>query len=449
MPSMARVVPFRGVRYNPSRVRLSEVVAPPYDVVSPEQQRSYHDRSPVNVMHLELGLPEGPDEHGRDRYARAAYLLREWLRDGILEREPRPAYYVYEEGFELGGRHLTRRGVFAAVGLEPWDRDVVLPHEHTLPKPKADRLSLLRATQAQISPIYTFFDDADGSYRDWISRATARQADAAVSLPASSVVEVATEHRLWVVGDPDACRALESVMSPRQLFIADGHHRYETALAYQQERRATAGAGRREPWDDVLMLLVASEDPGLVILPIHRVVRVPDRLDRERLIAGLSRLFDVAWASREAVLERFAASGTGDGEPIAERPSFGVLGLRKGEGAIVTLREGASVEREMPREVSAAWRALDVSVLHALILEPLLGIGPEQVASQQYVAYERDARAAASALDHGADLVFLMRPTRVTQVRDVARAHDRMPQKSTYFYPKVATGIVMYPLSEP
>ena len=366
----------------------------------------------------------------------------------MLRRESELALYVCEEGFDYGGQQYTRRGVFAAVGLEPWDRDVVLPHEHTLPKPKADRLSLLRATQTQLSPIISFFDDPDGSHRSWLDTVLTQSPDATASLPAGSVVEAASNHRLWVVNDARACRFLEEAMRTRQLFIADGHHRYETALAYQQERRHAIASSDRQPWDAVMMLLVASEDPGLKILPIHRVVKAPKSLDVDRFLAELQLQFDVRWTSPDTVISAMSAFDGEVGDAGgSDKHLFGLFGARSGQGALVSLKPGVRLEDELSAPSTAAWRSLDVAVLHSLILGPMLGIGTQEIASQQYVTYERDANAALRALDRGADLVFLMRPTLVSQVREVALAHDRMPQKSTFFYPKAVTGLVMYPLS--
>lgn len=439
---MAHVAPFIGLRYDPRRVDVAAVVAPPYDVVPPSLQQRYHDRDPYNVMQIELGLPEGPDAEGRDRYARATELLRRWLASGILVRERRPAVYVLEEQFSLGSGFGTRHGVFAAVGLEPWDRDIVLPHEHTLPKPKADRLSLLRATGTQISPILSFFDDPAHAVDRWRAAITARPPDVAVSVPGGAVVEAAGEQRLWVVTDPDATASLTRLLADQQLFIGDGHHRYETALAYQRERRERDGHG---PWDDGMMLLVAADDPGLVILPNHRVVRLAAPPDRAALLERLEALFTVTWLPTSEAIRRFTV-GSGDTAAAGEpgRHICALLGLRTEVAAVLSARRGSDPSARLPHDRSAAWRSLDVAIVHGLLLEPLLGLTAEQVSSQRFLTYERDAVTAAAALGTGADLVVLLPPTRVAQVRDVALAHDRMPQKSTFFYPKAVTGLVMY-----
>ncbi len=445
---MARIHPFRGVRYNLERESLRNVVAPPYDIIPPVLQEAYHQRNLHNVIHLELGLPQGPDAQGRDRYQRAAHCIEHWLADGVLIRDEASALYVYEEGFSVSGVPHIRRSVFAAVGLEPWERNVILPHEHTLPKPKADRLNLLRATSMQISPIFSFFDDPTGEHEQWLDAVTSRPATAEARFEDQDVAEAATTHRFWVVNDAQECAAAVRRLEQRQLFIADGHHRYETALAYQRECREQAPTERHGAYDNVMMVLVASSDPGMMILPIHRVVTTPHPLDPAAFLAGLERIFDVAWEDADTLTARFGSLAA---EPVTqgrESPmECGVLGLREGLAAHVTLKQGVDVERELSRPTTTPWRSLDVAILHGLILEPLLQIGEHEIASEAYVHFERDATTARARLASDANLVFLMRPTRVEQVRDVALAHDRMPQKSTFFYPKALTGLVMYPLS--
>lgn len=443
---MAHVRPFRGIRYDAARHALPAVIAPPYDVISTEQQAIYHRRDQHNVLHLELGLPEGPDGHGQDRYQRAARLLEAWLSDGVLRQDRSLAVYVYEEHFDLASSHLQRRGVFTAVRLEPWSRGVILPHERTLPKPKADRLNLLRATHTQISPIYAFVDDPDHTLESWLSGIASKAPDTSFDLRSEHLDVIAHTHRLWVIPDPKKQVELSELLLPRQIFIADGHHRYETALTYQDERRTSSPSTDGQAWDDMLMLLVPSGDPGLKILPIHRVVRLVDPLARAAFVVALERRFDVQWIPIPQAIAMIAETPARVNEVVAKhRPTFGVLGIRPSSAAILTLREGADLTAQEVPNSSPAGRTLDVTVLHSIVFQSLLNLGPEQIASERYVTYVHDAEAAAGSLQQGADLVFLMRPTRVEQVRDVALAGDRMPQKSTYFYPKVPTGMVLYP----
>ncbi len=451
---MADVRPLPGIRYA-SEMDLAAVVTPPYDVISPEAQARYYDRDPHNIIRLELGRDERGDDELNNRYTRAALTFGEWRVSGVM-RQDEPALYLYEQRFSVpgAGGARKRRGLFARVRVEPWEEGVILPHERTLSKPKDDRLKLTRATAATLSPIMTLYDDPDGELAAILGKVARRR-------PAVSFTdEAGEEHRLWPLRDAALIARVAEFFRDRQLYIADGHHRYETALAYREELRET----RHElpPGDAAnftLMALSAIEDPGLVVLPTHRVVR---GVALERLAVlrdDLAAYFEVSPLGEPGGLTTLdvaktlgaltAASEGGERVAFVMVTADGAFLLRQtsaGEAAMDALepeRAGSHIG------VSAAWRRLDVASLHELILAQSLGINAEAVRAGEGVTYTRDADAAIEAVrkgERGAQLAFLLNPTPPTAIRDVARAGDRMPQKSTYFYPKLITGLVINPL---
>ncbi|HEU0026675.1 MAG TPA: DUF1015 domain-containing protein [Ktedonobacterales bacterium] len=451
---MADVRPLPGIRYAPES-DLATVVTPPYDVISPEAQTRYYDREPHNIIRLELGRDETGDDELDNRYTRAALTFAEWRVSGVL-RQDAPALYLYEQRFTIpgAGGARKRRGLFARVGIEPWEEGVILPHERTLSKPKDDRLKLTRATAATLSPIMALYDDPDGELAALLGKAARRKPEVTFT------DEAGEEHRLWPLRDAALTARVAAFFRDRQLYIADGHHRYETALAYREELRET----RRELAPDdaanfTLMALSAIEDPGLVVLPTHRIVRgaAPERLATLR--DDLETYFEMTPLSQpgelatldvaETVGKLAAASEGGQRVAFALLTPGGAFLLRQtaaGEAAMDALDPARSGEHV---GVSAAWRRLDVASLHELILARALGVNEQMVRGGEHVAYTRDASAAIEAVrtgENGAQLAFLLNPTPPTAIRDVARASDRMPQKSTYFYPKLITGLLINPL---
>jgi uncharacterized protein (DUF1015 family) len=440
---MADVRPLPGLRYT-AVGELSSLVTPPYDVISPEAQARYYERHPENIIRLELGRDVPGDNELDDRYTRAALTFAEWRLRGTLRQDP-PSFYLYEQRFSVAGETRSRNSLLARVRLEPWDAGVVLPHERTLTAPKEDRLKLLRACAANLSPVMALYDDPKGELAKRLREARRGKPEVEFADEAGEV------HRLWPVSDALLAAHVSSYFNMRRLYIADGHHRYETALTYRDEVRAL----RRELVADdavnfVLMALSAVEDPGLVVLPTHRVVRdvAPERL------AGL----DVAlgpWLEREPLgdaattrwVERLAQAGRSNGGATA-------FVLVSPEGA--SLLRLTPAGREAMREIAArhgaerrseAWSALDVAVLHELVLGRGLGISADAIEAGHHIAYTRDAEAAAGEVREGkAGMAVLLNPTPPAAIRDVALAGDRMPQKSTYFYPKLITGLLINPL---
>jgi uncharacterized protein (DUF1015 family) len=433
---MADIIPFRALRYDPRPVPdLAAVVTPPYDVISPEARAQFAARSAANAVHLILPA-EDPASPGLSRYAVAARTLAAWRAEGILRQDPVPAFYVYVQEFEARGARRIRRGVLALLRLEPYEAGVVFPHEHTFPHHKADRLELMRACRANLEAILGFYPGPAAPVVEALDRIMA--APAAAGLCDDDGVG----HRLWPATDPADLAALVAALAGRPVFIADGHHRYETALRLREEWRA---AGRGSAADHVLIHLVHAEDPGLVVLPTHRLLRERPRLTGPALRQALARHFrlEAVPAAPEAV----AAAVPVLLARLADRGERGfVLYDGGGELLLATLTDATVPAALRAAGHHAAVSELDVTILHALILEEILGV-PAAGEGEGVIGYTRDeAEAVAAVHTGGAALALFLNPPRVAQVQTVASAGGRMPQKSTFFYPKVPSGLVIRPL---
>jgi len=432
---MAVIAPFAGLRYDAVRVgELGRVLAPPYDVIGEAEHAALEERHPQNVVRVEL--PRGETDA---RYAEAARLLETWRREGILRPDPRPAFYVYEQQFRLpgvsAGRTYTRRGFFAAVRLEPFERRVILPHERTLSGPKQDRLKLMRATRTQISPIFGLYRDTDGAGRAIL--------DSAASVPPEvDTVTPEGAHRLWRLTDPAALAGLTRLLDDHQILIADGHHRYETMLALGPELRSLDYAAGRAAADFAMMFLARAEDPGLLVLPTHRMVRGLGDFDFAALRAAASPAFEVVdgdEATAEAIEERLGREGTAG-------VVFAVRVPGRAQTAWFTLKPIVDLSALGP----PALRKLDLTVLHGVLMGPLLAIDEEAMAEQTFLSYTHDTGEALARVSAGeVQAAFFMNPTKVEEILAVCEAGFVLPQKSTYFHPKLATGLVMYGLDGP
>lgn len=416
---MAEIRPFRAMMYNTDRgIRYDALCCPPYDIISPEEQARLCETEPYNAIRLELAPGEG-----EARYENAAATLAQWLRDGILKIEDEDAFYIYEEAFSSAGRDYTLRGLIARVVLEEFEKKIVLPHEETLSHAKQDRFDLMRATNCNFSQVYSLYYDGEHAITPQIDAAADRRPDIEFTW------QDGVTHRLWIVRDGKTCGALSAAFRGKQLFIADGHHRYETALNYRDYLRRTTGSAGNA--DSIMMMLVDIEHPGLVVLPTHRILFGLPHFDAAAAIEALKGTFTAEQIARDTIDAALSA---------AEGTAFALYAK---QGAwLLTLRDRGAMKTAVP-DHSDAYRALDVSVLHSLILEPCFGIDREKMARGENLRYTRDAKEAIREVDEGrAQAAFLLNPTRVGQIRDVALAGDKMPQKSTYFYPKLITGLV-------
>ena len=436
---MADVKPLPGIRYasedGAPPPDLAQLVTPPYDVISPDAQARYYARDPHNIIRLELGRDEPGDDELNNRYTRAAATFAEWRLHGVLQQDA-PSLYVYQQQFASGGQQYTRTSLLARVRLEPWEAGVILPHEYTLSKPKDDRLKLLRACAANLSPLMVLYDDPESKLMEALGRVHGRVPDVALT------DEAGEGHRLWLVSDPDFAAVVFSFFRERQLYIADGHHRYETALTYRDETAALRkGLSHDDPANFTLMALSAIEDPGLVVLPTHRILRGLDPARVASLPAALASYFGIEslqGANADAAVMALTAAGR-------DETAF-VLATQQETWLVRLLPAGRTA---MSAHASDAWRQLDVAVLHELILSQALGVSDDMVRSGEHVSYTRDATAALAAVREGTDgaqVALLLNATPPAAIRDVARAGDRMPQKSTYFYPKLITGLIINPV---
>lgn len=417
---MAEVRPLSALHYNLAAVpSLADVVAPPYDVIDPARRSELLARSPFNVV--EVDLPEAPE--GRDPYEHADETLEEWTLQGILTADREPALWALTQDYEGpdGSRH-TRRGLICRVRVTEYGPGLVRPHERTQPGPKQDRLRLTEATRHNLSPIFSLYPDDAWRHVEGFTRAD----------PWAEITDdEGTVHRVWRIADPEAHRAVAAELAEAELLIADGHHRYETARAYAE---AIGGEGAHRY---TLMALVSLEDPGLTVFGYHRLL---SNLGESEAQAALGAAIRERFEFDEITVDRLDPAG---------EPGIGVFGyidahLR--QGFRLRLKDPALLERAMP-DTSEAYRTLDAAILETLLLRGALGMSSEDIEAKRGIAYTASAERALAALDEGAQAAFLMRPTPVEQVRAVAAAGETMPPKSTYFYPKLLTGIVFNPLS--
>ncbi len=424
---MVDILPFRGVRYNPAKAgaALEDLAAPPYDVISPAEQDALYAKHPANVVRLILGRED-------DKYSQAAILFRQWLASGVLAAEETPSFYVYRQTFTdpVSGQPFPERlGLVCLLKLEDYSTGNVLPHEKTLSGPKADRLELLRATSAQFESIYGLFSDPDSAVRSFILEYDDRE----------SVIErvdglLGSTHKIERLADSDGQAVLQELMADKAVFIADGHHRYETALNYQREARASHPGDAPLAADYILVTLTAFEDEGLLVLPTHRMIRNVPPEQIAALTSALPENFTLSPSSPETIDAEIANHAK------SEKTAFGIV-LPPGTVQLAVL--GAAPAADAP-----AVHRLPVSQLEALVLDGCLGISPEMVTAGEHVSYTREIAEAVSAVTRGnAQAAFLLgRPT-VDEIRDVSLAGDVMPQKSTFFYPKLLSGLVLRDLT--
>src|SRR5438445_7556773 len=444
---MAQVFPFRAYRFNPQVAPVDRVLTQPYDKISPERQAEYYAMHPQNLIAVEKGRVFPEDSAQSNVYTRAAAKVEEWIRDHIVVQDPTPAFYAYTQEFTVPGttERRTRRGFIGAGRLEEYSAGVIFRHEHTLSGPKADRLELLRNTRTHTGQLFMLYSDPR-------KRVDAILAEAeSAGAPATEVRdEYDVIHRLWVVSDAQKVSAIQSAMTDQKLVIADGHHRYETALNYRNERRTQIGSvDPNAPHERAMMTFINTRSEGLVILPTHRVA---------------ANVHDFSWPAVRRHLEPWFSTEvfafTNDSEKEAARKNF-LTRLKSaasqravcaypsaGEGQrafyLLVLRAGVDLAQLLPN-VSPLQRELDVVLLHEGILEPALGITMQAVTKEANLTYEREATSALTTVDSGrAQVSFFLNACDVEKVVEIATANEVMPQKSTDFFPKLLSGITMY-----
>ena len=435
---MPDIQAFRGIRYNVGQVgSLSDVVAPPYDVIDPPLRDALYKRHPANVIRLILNRPEPGDASDDERYARAARFYRHWQEDGVLAADPDPALYVYHQHFTVDGRQYTRRGFMCRVRLEPLGAGAIYPHEQTHAAAKTDRLNLTRACRANLSQIFALYPDDDASVQDVLEQAVGGAA------PLEATDHLGVVHRLWPMTDLAAIGRVAALMAPQPLFIADGHHRYETACNYLAERSQSREIDDEHPARFVLTMCVGMHDAGMIVLPTHRLLRGLPRIESSQLDERLRPCFTVHRAGAgpdgaRAVWEKIETS--------ADQGTIGLFTAADRVWLLATLTEtGRKRMAQVAADHSEHWQGLGVSILHRLILQTLL-----EATDLPKPEYVHDVTELAAALAADAEgqypLAALVMPATIDHIRRISVAGERMPAKSTYFYPKLLSGLVINPL---
>jgi len=437
---MAQIVPFRGILYNPEKINdFSDVVAPPYDVISPQQQDQLHQRHPNNVIRLILGKVKKNDTAQNNRYTRAAAFFKTWLEEKILVRDQLPALYLSSVAFPIENSFVTRFGLVALVRLEPFEKGVVLPHEKTFSKVKSERLELMKACHANFSPIFSLYSDHNGILE------TSKQ----VAVHHAPDMEMFDSNgflqKLWRITDTSVHQAISEAMVNKTIFIADGHHRYETALNYRDwVARHTRNFSDDHPANFLMMSLSSMEDPGLVILPAHRIL---SHVGAEALDAFSKKIeqyfeiktFDFKHREMDTVREQFIKALHSNNE----RNCIGVYMKNHQAFTLLILKPGM-MEKLFSDEIPKSLRNLDVTVLTRLIFMDILGFDQNRLDNEKLITYaSEDKEAIATVLNGDYDVTFILNPTKIEQVQQVARKGLIMPRKSTYFYPKVISGHVL------
>jgi len=453
---MADIYPFRAFRYDKRQVSPAEVVTQPYDKITAALQDHYYEASPHNLVRVILGRREENDNPANNVYSRAAGHFREWREQGILRQDSVPSIYAYSQRFTRpgsskesssreGSTELERRGFIALGRIEDYSAGVVFRHEQTLAKPKADRLDLLRATRAHFGQIFMLYEDSGQ-----VESLLAACSDPEISAPDVEVKdEYGVLHRVWQVTDAELIHSVQAAMKDKKLIIADGHHRYETALTYRNERRAAdsskeqpgLGAGMT-PYEFVMMTFVNMNGPGVVILPTHRLVHSLDSFSETDFRSAARAFFDVDEV--DAALDAPRATAI-----LRESGRCGTTILAVTVNRAFLLHHPNPNIPEVFAGLSISQQALDVVQLHKCLLEKVLKLSEESIRNQQNISYVRDAAEALSQVRGAgsrANIAFLMNPCRITQVRDIAFAGEVMPQKSTDFYPKLLSGLTIYAL---
>jgi uncharacterized protein (DUF1015 family) len=438
---MARIYPFPALRYNPAKVKLDDVVTQPYDKINPALQQTYYQRSPYNLVRIILGLPELFDNEQNNVYTRAAADFAQWRKEGILLPEHAASIYAYSQRYTIPGQpgHLRERRGFIALGdVVDYQERIVFRHEKTLSKPKNDRLNLLRATRAHFGQIFMLYSDPVHTAEKLLF-----QNNTPPDIEVTDDYDVV--HRLWQVSDPAILNMVTAAMADKKLIIADGHHRYETALNYAREHEP-AGTTPRDPRGvyqapaypeaALMMTFINMDSEGLTILPTHRVVRDLADFSVEKFLTDAATYFEISAVS----------ASTSPAEALHADVHGSAFFVATATGNYRLVAKSGEVAAALP-EASDRQRKLDVTVLHGVILEKLLGLTQESIANQTNLSYVRDAEEALAAVRHGqAQIAFLMKPATLDQLRDIAFAGEVMPQKSTDFFPKLLSGLAIYAL---
>lgn len=435
---MAEVVPFRGVLYNTDIItNMADVVAPPYDVISPKEQEKFHQQHPQNVIRLILGKSKPGDSGQKDIHSRASKYFYQWMEDKTLVRDPVQAFYLTSVSFNVGDETVTRYGVIGNVRLESFNKGIILPHERTFSKVKSERLNLMQVCHSNFSPIFGLYPDGNGILSKLQERA-------GIQTPDMDLVDgKGLRHKLWRIVDPETLIHVSDCLKDQCIYIADGHHRYETALNYRDwVKENTPGFDKNHPANFVMMSLSSLKDPGMVIFPAHRLLKSVHVAEMDELMSKAKEFFDIYTFSTEAGMD--VALKEFD-QILARHSDKNTIGLYMKHHAalyVMMLKEGV-MDRLFGDELPEALRVLDVSVLTRLLMMELLGFDQARLDDATKIGYTTTSQAAVTAVQAGeADMALILNPTKIEQVQRVSEQGLIMPRKSTYFYPKVISGQV-------
>ena len=440
---MAIVVPFWGVLYTRERIGdFSKVTAPPYDIISPEQQESYYQSSPYNIIRLILGKQFPHDSPSDNRYTRAASVFDRWQEESILKRDENPSFYFYRQEFSISGKQrVTRDGFIGLVRLEDKESGVVIPHEKTLDKPKEDRLQLMKACQANFSSIFSLYSDPENTINKLFKKVVNRP-------PLIEVIdEDTTLHQLWRISQMDVIKKISQWLRDKPLFIADGHHRYETALNYRNiELKRHPHSTGKESYNYVMMYLTSMEGEGLVILPYHRVIHNLEGFNFSSFEKKLEDYFEVKpfYFNNENETQVWDEFNRKLENSTQVLPAFGMYGSGQTCYHMLILKEEVFLSLSDSEEGSAALKKLGVNIIESFIFRKVLGITSEALQQEQNMTYVHDSLEGLDLIrTKGYQLAFFLTPTEPSEIRDIASRGETMPQKSTFFYPKLLSGLVI------
>ncbi len=437
---MAKVFPFRGTLYNNARGKiphLNRLFTPPYDVIGSAEQNAFYEQHAFNYIRLILGQEFPQDNEYNNRYVRAAAFLDGWLRHKIMLQDDKPAFYAYEQRFSAGGRKLVRFGFIGLCRLEDFGQGKVYPHEETYPRAKLDRLLLMRATSANLEAVFALYNDEKNkvarTFKPFLKR--------------KPLFEVTDKdkvvHRLWRIDRKSVLAKVMKEMKDKAIFIADGHHRYEAAIRYRNEQKVkNTKFSEDESYNHIMMYFTALEDKGLIVLPIHRAIHNPAYFDAEKFLFDLANFFTVipykaGKKTAAKVLKKLTRDIVKTGR---DQHAFGLY-LGQGRFYLLALKDESVIEEMVEEEKPKAWKKLDVTILHNVIFDRLLGIA-DQTADK--ITYTKNETEAVALVDNkGYQLAFLLNPTKLEEITAIASKLEKMPHKSTYFYPKLLSGLVL------
>ena len=434
---MPNIQPFQGLRYNLAQVGdLSDVVAPPYDVISPEYQDELYAKHPNNVVRLILNKMNPDDDEANNRYTRAARTLKDWKAEGVLQRDDQPALYVYHQIFTVGGKEYCRKGFMCGCEATPFGEGMIFPHEITMSGPKLDRLMLTTACKTNFSQIFGLYPDAENEVQNILEDAVRGEA------PLEATDKDGVVNRMWIVDDPDVVSKVVALMGPKPIFIADGHHRYETACNYRKQVREQGELTLDHPANYVLMVCIAMEDPGLIVMPTHRLFKNVPACSQEELISKVGDCFRVSTVGEGY---RTAHRAWAEIEMLEDQGTMALYTAKDGKWNLLQLTEaGREKMAEVAKGHQPEWQELGVAILHSLVIDTLLGLKGHE--KPKYVHEVEEVVETLKSEPETYPLAALVMPATVQQIQDLSMVRERMPAKSTYFYPKLISGFVFKPL---